>query len=530
MITRWAPKASIASGLATSAGTQPAIRVPSRFTAQARGAEFWVVMWTLAVAAEFGALVPIIFGDDALVGADVVYRLVGGSFAAFGLIAWHRRPDSRSGPLMTATGFGLLVSLLLKQIHTGVALTAGEVLEDIWEPAFVALILSFVAGGRLQSRVERLIVAGSFFAAFVLDVFSMLYSEQPDNVLLVLPNETIYGAIDATQRGMKAVAAEFGALVPIIFGDDARSWAPTSSTASSAARSRRSACRLASAAGQPQRPADDRDRLRPARLAAAQADRRRRRADGAARCWRTSGSPPSLALILSFVTGGRLLSGVDRLIVAGSFVAAFVLDVFSMLFVEQPGNVLLVFPSETVAGAVDATQRALKIVLCIATCAVDRRALARGVSAAAPGAAAERRGRRVPADVRVAAGDRPLRGPAVAADDRGRVLARCSSCRRRSSPACCARGWRAAGSRSSSASWAGCAARRCRRRSDARSATRRSCWPTGCRTRAGYADAAGRPVLVPPVTPDRSQRRRSSATAARSPRSSTTRRSTTTRR
>ena len=41
-----------------------------------------------------------------------------------------------------------------------------------------------------------------------------------------------------------------------------------------------------------------------------------------------------------------------------------------MLFVEQPGNVLLVFPNETIYGAVDATQRGMKIVLCIATCAV----------------------------------------------------------------------------------------------------------------------------------------------------------------
>ena len=110
-------------------------------------------MWTLAVAAEFVALVPIILGGDAPVaGADVVYRLVGGSFAAFGLVAWRRRPDSRSGALMTATGFGLLVSLLLKQVHTGISLTAGEVLEDIWTPVFVALVLSFVSGGRLVSR------------------------------------------------------------------------------------------------------------------------------------------------------------------------------------------------------------------------------------------------------------------------------------------------------------------------------------------------------------------------------------------
>ena len=127
-----------------------------------------------------------LLGDAPVAGADVVYRLVGGSFAAFGLIAWQRRPDSRSGPLMTATGSGLLVSLLLKQIHAGVALTAGEVLEDIWAPAFIALVLSFVTGGRLTSRLDRLIVAGIFVSAFVLDVVSMLFSEQPDNVLLVL--------------------------------------------------------------------------------------------------------------------------------------------------------------------------------------------------------------------------------------------------------------------------------------------------------------------------------------------------------
>jgi signal transduction histidine kinase len=181
----------------------PGIREPGRFIAPARGAGFWVAMGMLAVAAEFGALVPITFGDDPIVGADVVYRLVGGSFAAFGLVAWHRRPDSRSGPLMTATGFGLLVSLLIKQIHAGVTLTAGEVLEDIWEPFFVALILSFVTGGRLLSRIDRAIVAWVFVVAFVLDVFSMLFVEQPGNVLLAFPSEKLYGVVDTMQRSIR---------------------------------------------------------------------------------------------------------------------------------------------------------------------------------------------------------------------------------------------------------------------------------------------------------------------------------------
>src|SRR3954451_9535116 len=159
-------------------------------------------MWTLAVAAEFGALVPIIFGDAEVVAADVVYRLVGGSFAAFGPIAWHPPPDRPRRPLMTATGFGLLVSLLLKQIHAGVAQTTGEVLEDIWAPAFVALVLSFVTGGRLVSRIDRAIVASVYVAVFVLDVFSLLFVEQQGNVLLAFPDDDIYSAIDTTQRVM----------------------------------------------------------------------------------------------------------------------------------------------------------------------------------------------------------------------------------------------------------------------------------------------------------------------------------------
>jgi signal transduction histidine kinase len=165
-------------------------------------------MWLLAIVATFVALVPIIFaGDTAIDGADVVYRLVGGSFAGFGLIAWHRRPDSRSGALMTATGFGLLISLLLKQVHTGVTLTVGEVLEDIWTPAFVALVLSFITAGRLQSRVDRIIVASVFVVVFVLDVVSMLFVEQPGNVLRTFPSDAIYGIVDTTQRALLIVLA-----------------------------------------------------------------------------------------------------------------------------------------------------------------------------------------------------------------------------------------------------------------------------------------------------------------------------------
>jgi signal transduction histidine kinase len=200
VIERWAPRA-----------------VSSRFVTPGRGKGFWVSLWALALAAELGALIPILFpGEASVAGADVVYRLVGGSFAACGIVAWQRRPDSRSGPLMMATGFGLLVSLLLNQIHAGVTLTLGEVTEDIWTPFFVALVLSFVTGGRLTSAVDRFIVAWVFVVVFVIDVFSMLFAEQPGNVLLAFPSEAIYGAVDTTQRVMLIVIAL--AVVAIVAG------------------------------------------------------------------------------------------------------------------------------------------------------------------------------------------------------------------------------------------------------------------------------------------------------------------------
>ena len=89
-----------------------------RFAAPERRLGFWLALWAAVIAAEFGALVPVIFpGDERVPAVQVVYRLVGGSFAACGLIAWRRRPDSRSGLLMAVAGLGFFVSALVSQLH-----------------------------------------------------------------------------------------------------------------------------------------------------------------------------------------------------------------------------------------------------------------------------------------------------------------------------------------------------------------------------------------------------------------------------
>ena len=96
------------------------------------------------------------------------------------------------------------------------------------------------------------------------------------------------------------------------------------------------------------------------------------------------------ALILSFVTGGRLVSTVDRVLVGMFFVGLFVLQFAVMLFLDARGQ-----PAARAARRRDRRARSTKVqqvVLIVASLARrgrDRRALALGLAAAPASAAAE---------------------------------------------------------------------------------------------------------------------------------------------
>ena len=90
---------------------------------------------------------------------DVAFRIVGASFVACGLVAWRRRPDNRSGLLMTATGFALFASPLLAQIDAPLTQTLGLLLPDLWVLFFVPLVLTLLTGGRMRTLSDRLLVA-----------------------------------------------------------------------------------------------------------------------------------------------------------------------------------------------------------------------------------------------------------------------------------------------------------------------------------------------------------------------------------
>ena len=172
-----------------------------RFAGAGHSRAFWIVLWAAVLVAEFGALVPVLFPNGAVVGGiDVAFRLIGGSFAACGLIAWHRRPDSRSGLLMTATGFAFFVSPLFSQLDSPVAQVIAYWLPDLWIFFFVLLVLTFLTGGRVRTRADR-ILAGA--VAVELAVFAPLYVVFADfegNPVPIRPHAGIAEVIDIAQR------------------------------------------------------------------------------------------------------------------------------------------------------------------------------------------------------------------------------------------------------------------------------------------------------------------------------------------
>ena len=82
-----------AGGIATGIRAE----VPARFVARGHRTAFWAALWIAAAGAEALALKPVLDTEEPIQGLDVVFTLIGGSFAAFGLVAWRRRPDSHSG-------------------------------------------------------------------------------------------------------------------------------------------------------------------------------------------------------------------------------------------------------------------------------------------------------------------------------------------------------------------------------------------------------------------------------------------------
>ncbi len=160
----------------------------------------WPLLWSAATLAALGVLAPAVLRPVDPI--DIVLRLVGCSFAVCGLIAWHRRPDSRSGLLMTATGFAFLIPALLRDQDSPLAQTAAYWLSDAWTLFFVPLLLTYLTGGRLRTRADRLLLAAVVVEVGILSPLWLLFAEEPATLLTIFPDQQIALAIDRVQRAL----------------------------------------------------------------------------------------------------------------------------------------------------------------------------------------------------------------------------------------------------------------------------------------------------------------------------------------
>jgi signal transduction histidine kinase len=168
--------------------------VLGRFATRERHAAVWIGLWIAVAGAEMAALAPLLASDDRLTGVGLVFRLIGGSFAACGLIAWRRRPDSRTGPLMLATGFGLFVQPVFSEVDSPTARAIGDLLEDAWGITMFALLLTFLTGGRLTTVADRVLV-GALVLQLALEWVRHLFLAREGNFLFVHADDGLAAGI-----------------------------------------------------------------------------------------------------------------------------------------------------------------------------------------------------------------------------------------------------------------------------------------------------------------------------------------------
>lgn len=153
-----------------------ATRSPGRSPAVAR---LPLLLWPLGAAAVAAGFYFLFDSGGDVTAVQVINRSVGGSFIACGLVAWQRRPENRTGMLMTLTGFLFLAEPLLIEVDSSGAYTLGQVVALWWAIPFTALILAF-PNGRITSPIDAIIVSAFFVLEVIVQFIWVLFLPFPE--------------------------------------------------------------------------------------------------------------------------------------------------------------------------------------------------------------------------------------------------------------------------------------------------------------------------------------------------------------
>jgi PAS domain S-box-containing protein len=153
--------------------------------------------------------------------ATALGLFVSWSFIFAGLIGWSRRPQNRTGMLMVAVGFGVLIGSL-GEANYSLPFTLGALFGSIFIAAFLHLLLAYPSGELLSGRARVLVVAG-YVTAFLAPLLDSLFPARhtckpnacPDNLLLVSQDHVAHVAVTVlwTAASVFLFAAAFMFLV-----------------------------------------------------------------------------------------------------------------------------------------------------------------------------------------------------------------------------------------------------------------------------------------------------------------------------
>jgi signal transduction histidine kinase len=147
-----------------------------------RARAFTVAVSALAIAAAVGGAVALSNGAGRTDTTTLaVVTLVGGlSFVGSRLVAWRRRPEVWTGPLMVTGGVAIFAGSLANYADAAMPFTIGLVLIPLPAAIICHLILTFPEG-RLHSWFERVVVAGAYFTALIAQVVMLMFMG-PENL------------------------------------------------------------------------------------------------------------------------------------------------------------------------------------------------------------------------------------------------------------------------------------------------------------------------------------------------------------
>jgi signal transduction histidine kinase len=124
---------------------------------------------------------------------------------AAGLVGWHRRPDTRIGPLMVLAGFLVYLNALLRS-NDAWAFSLGNLLTGWGTAVFIHVIATYPTG-RAETRLERAVVVYGYAAATVVCVARATTTDFAPTCALCPTNQLYVGGYPGVFDAMNGVSA-----------------------------------------------------------------------------------------------------------------------------------------------------------------------------------------------------------------------------------------------------------------------------------------------------------------------------------